>query len=101
MHIDPVDASFGRIKASDATHNRTLTITPGDAGPIAPILLPFDAPGIYAQLCEIEPGERYDLEVSVSPPWKPGRLRHALRLETGVDEMPVMDVWVKGHVTPE
>lgn len=101
MHIEPAEANFARIRPTQATLTRTLTIRRGDAGPITPQLQPIRDPGLHAQLCEIEPGEHYELEVSLSPPWKQGRIRQLLRFETGVEEEPVMDIWVKGHVTPE
>jgi len=101
VHAEPADAYFGRINASAATMSRTITLTRGDAGSIAPKLIPLEVPGLYAQLCEIEPGELYELEVSLSPPWKGGRIQQKLQLETGVEETPVMDVWVRGQVTAD
>jgi hypothetical protein len=47
-----------------------------------------DAKDITASIREIKPGEHYELEVTLAPPFPNGRLRSAVRLSTGVSEAP-------------
>ena len=98
IQVDPPGLNFGQIKPTSPTVNRSLTLMRGDAGPISPELLPFSNPGLEAQICEIEPGERYELEVSFGPPYPAGKIQEVLHLMTGVDEAPQMDIHVRGYV---
>jgi hypothetical protein len=93
---EPSRVSFGRIKRDQKTHYQTVTLVRGDAGPIKPEIVPFKYLGLEAQMCEIEPGELYELEISVGPPYPNGRFRHILNLRTGVEEAPEATLMVYG-----
>ncbi|MFQ5806785.1 MAG: hypothetical protein ACE5I3_10080 [Phycisphaerae bacterium] len=81
--------SFSEIPRDAETRRKTVTITRGDGGPLAPELLPVDHANVQASLREIEPGERYQLDVDIRPPWpKNNTVRTNLTLKTGVSEAP-------------
>lgn len=98
VYVNPSVVNLGQIAPTSPTVNRSLTLMRGDAGPIAPELLSITTPGLDAQVCEIEPGEHYELEVSFEPPHPSGKIQGALHLSTGVDEAPSMDIFVRGYV---
>lgn len=100
LELKPNRVDFGQVPRSSPTQNKAVTMLRGDGGPIAPEVLPGRQPGIHAQVCEIEPGEHYELEVSLGPPWPEGKLAEVLRLKTGVAEAPSMTVLVTGSITP-
>ncbi|MBN2448459.1 MAG: hypothetical protein JXO22_17160 [Phycisphaerae bacterium] len=77
---------------------RTLVLTRGDGGPLALELLPSPSPRLTASLREIEPGERYELDVEYAPPWPNKSLTSALRIKTGVPEAPLDTLRVYGTV---
>jgi hypothetical protein len=105
--FDPDGARFLRIPRAAGSQTTTLSITRGDGGPIHPSVSPIrqDPPKLTtltALVREIEAGERYELDVTVHPPW-PTRdrpwawgksTRRAIWLETGVPESPLESVAV-------
>jgi hypothetical protein len=96
LTAEPSRVSFGRVKRDEKTHYQTVTLVRGDAGPIQPEVVPFKYSGLEAKICEIEPGELYELEVSVGPPYPNDRFRHMLQLRTGVEEAPEMTLMLYG-----
>lgn len=92
--------NFGSISRSSATKYQVVTLTRGDGGPITPKVFPPKQPGLHAQVCEIEPGEHYELEVSAGPPWPSDSFRDTLRIKTGVEEAPEMAISITGNVIP-
>ncbi len=100
MHMTPSRADFGRISRQSPTLYRTIMITAADGGPIAPEVAPRGHGGLDAQICEIEPGRRYELVVSLTPPWDRQRIRSVLRIKTGVEDAPEQMVNVHGSIIP-
>jgi len=98
--IDENSVQFGVVERFGPSQYKTVTIRRGDGGPISPELLPIDNPAIEAQLCEIEPGEVYELEVSVGAPWPKGRFKETITFKTGVEEDPEKSITVTGGVQP-
>jgi hypothetical protein len=93
--------SFGQIERTSESKRKTVTITRGDGGPLAPELLPIDDPHIKASLREIEPGEHYELDIEIGPPWPKSQAVHAnLKLKTGVSEAPEESIRVYGRIAP-
>jgi len=93
--------SFGEIQGSADAQRKTVTITRGDGGPLAPELLPSDHPNVQVALREIEPGECYELDVVMSPPWPKNRtVRANLTLKTGVPEAPEDTIRVYARIAP-
>ena len=100
MQMTPGRVNFGNISRSEPTKNQVVTLTRGDGGPISPKVSRTKQPGLHAQVCEIEPGEHYELEISVGPPWPDGMFRDGLTLKTGVEAAPEMMLSVSGRVIP-
>ena len=100
VKLDQRGLKFGAIRRFSPAQYKTVTIRRGDGPPIAPELLPISNPAIEAQLCEIEPGEVYELEVAIGAPWPKGRFKEYLAFKTGVEEVPEARVQVTGSVKP-
>ncbi len=92
--------NFGSVKRSFPEQKQTITLLRGDGGPIHPHIAATGHPQIAAELKEIEPGEKYELEVTLSPPWPNGVLRGAMNIETGVAEVANQNLHVIANVTP-
>lgn len=100
INVRPRAVNFGQIPRDGSTRQKKVTITRGDAGPLNLKLAPIEAQGLTAQLKEIEPGERYELEVTLAPPFKSERVRANVRLETGLADAPDASVPVYGTIAP-
>jgi hypothetical protein len=103
MTVQPISASFGMFSVDDEVQTRTLTLTPGDVGSIHPKIVSTGADQITAELKEIEPGQKYELTVKLTPPWpERGIVRGRLVLDTGVEdkEVPPEKITVYGRVAP-
>ena len=96
----PRTAQFERVPRDAPAQHRTIELLPGDGGPISPSLLDTRGPGIQAKLREIEPGQRYALDVTVSPPWPNEPVSGLVRLQTGVPQAPQMSIRVFARVLP-
>ena len=97
--VSPHLISFGRIPGTAVLTKRAL-VTAMDGGPLTPELAPFEKQGVAAKLREIEAGQRYEIEVTLTPPLDPGRLRVNLTLRTGVAAAPSVNVLVVATVAP-
>lgn len=100
MQMSPNRVNFGNISRSEPTKNQVVTLTRGDGGPISPKVSRTRQRGLNAQVCEIEPGEHYELEISIGPPWPDGLFRDALTIKTGVEVAREMTLSVSGRVIP-
>jgi hypothetical protein len=98
----PTSVNFGRIARGDEAKKQTVTLTRGDGGPIHPEIVRSGSKEIEATLREVEPGERYDLDIQIQPPWPNNRrLRSWVRLKTGVSQLPETTVSVYAEVVPK
>ncbi len=50
---------------------------------------------------EVEPGKRYDLTVTTKPPLRPNANATTVVLETGLEKVPTVPVYVTANVTPQ
>ena len=96
----PKIANFGRISRDSGEVTKTIALARGDGGPLKPVLKPSKHEHISAELRELTPGEAYELEVTITPPWPNDRLRGTVSLETGIDEVPSEDVRVFAQIDP-
>jgi hypothetical protein len=98
--VEPRLLNFGQISRLQTIAPKKAVLTRGDAGPISPKLKPFDIAGVEASLKEIEPGERYELEVRLSQEFD-GKLGRAdLQIETGVPQAPMIKFQVFARWLP-
>lgn len=98
FRLDQNRVAFGNVKITDGPIYRTVTITRGESGPIHPVVLPHRHMGLDAQICEIEPGELYEIEISIDHPWPNGYFRYPLRVDPGIPDMPGDTVYVLGTI---
>jgi hypothetical protein len=99
-----LSVEFGKLARNVGPQTKTLVLVRGDGAPLKPKIVvpepatqPVDrrAPTeVLTNLREIEAGQRYELVVTIKPPWPNGFLRRSLRLETGVEDQPEVTVGV-------
>lgn len=93
VSVRPAIAQFGGIKRNSAEVTRVIKLRSSAAGPISPKVLPIRQRGdsLDAQLCEVIPGEEYDLRVTMAPPWPAGKVQVPVRIDIGVEgAMPLL-----------
>ena len=95
-----LSAGFGRIGRDSGSITKTVTLERGDGGPIAPEVLPIGMPGLTAAIREVNAGEKYELDVTLSPPWPNERIRTTFNIKTGVDKSPTEQIRVSAEVDP-
>jgi len=100
FQMKPSAVSFGQLARDAGPQQQTVMITRGDGGPLALEVLPPSDPNLRASLREIEPGERYELDVEVTPAWSQGSWRTNLMLKTGIAELPQEKIAVYGYIVP-
>lgn len=100
VKVEPINVAFGAIDRTAGPQSRTLTLTRGDGGPIAPRVVSTGNARVTAEITEITPGEQYALVVTAGPPWPNGPLSAAIQLDTGVPEGPRETISVFGSVPP-
>ena len=98
--LKPKRINFGQISSATPPEPKTILITPGDSEVFAPKLVAVDTQGLTATLKEIDPGKRFELQVSVQPPFEGNRLRSEVKLQTGVNEAPIASIPVYASVQP-
>ncbi|MCH8149017.1 MAG: hypothetical protein IH987_13725 [Planctomycetes bacterium] len=99
-YVKPKRLNFGKISKSATSKTLTAVLTPGDGGPIKPVLLPKEVKGVKATLKEIEPGKRYELEVTLVPPFDGKRLLRSVELDSGVKDTPSIRVSISATFKP-
>lgn len=98
--LSPNRAYFGRIPRSQTQPiTRKIVVTRGDGGPISPRLDTIKTKNLQAELREIEEGERYEIDFTLSPPFA-DRIRENVTLHTGVAEAPTQTIYVYAMVAP-
>jgi hypothetical protein len=100
FHAKPKTVNFRVIQRSDGPKTEKITITRGDGGPLDLELLPHKDKSIKTSLKTIEEGEKYELEVTVGPPWPDRQIRDILKLKTGIDKSPETTIRVYGKMEP-
>jgi uncharacterized membrane protein len=100
MQLSSPNINFGEVKRNAGTTTKTLTLTRGDGGPIHPVLVSTGNDQVKAEIREIEPGQKYELEVQATPPWPNNMLRGNLAVDTGVTESPRENIVVFGQIAP-
>ena len=99
-YVNPKRLNFGKISKHIASKTLKAVLTPGDGGPIKPRILPKEVKGVRATLNEIEAGQRYELEVTLLPPFEGKRLLRSVELESGVKDTPNIRVSISAAFKP-
>jgi hypothetical protein len=100
LHKQPEVVNFAQIKRDTPEQKQTVTITRGDGGPLKLHVSSIGNPQIKTDLREIEAGEKYELDVTISPPWPNGMLQGPIVLDTGVEQVPLETIHVFASVAP-
>ncbi|UCE58304.1 MAG: hypothetical protein JSU63_12775 [Phycisphaerales bacterium] len=100
MRVNPKAASFGNIRRSAGPKSVTIRLARGDGGKISPRVLNVSRKEIETSIRENRPGESYDLEVSLKPPWPNSWTRSTIILATGVKEVPKHTIPVVARIMP-
>lgn len=98
--VAPASIRFQRIERGSPAVSKKVTITRGDGGPLSLAVLPIDHPSVKVSLVEIEPGEKYELETTLTPPWPAKSIRAVLWLTTGVKESPKNRITLIADIEP-
>ncbi|MBN2448410.1 MAG: hypothetical protein JXO22_16910, partial [Phycisphaerae bacterium] len=85
--LEPTILNFGQVARDAESVTKTVMIKRGDGGPLNPELVTPSRDGLSAKLTEIQPGEQYELEVTLTPPWPNGTLSTAVLLKTGLKDI--------------
>lgn len=100
FNTEPQLINFGAIARDAPPQTKSVTITRGDGDPLKLELVPVKDKTLSATLREIEPGEKYELDVSVQPPWPNDRIRGSVDVKTGLPQAPRQTIRVYGQVDP-
>lgn len=98
--IVPKSANFGMVSRKSPTKTRKITITRADGGRLKPKLRPIESEHIKAELAEITPGGKYELNVSLNPSLEFDRLKTELTLDTGIAKAPTATIRVHATIAP-
>ncbi|UCG32665.1 MAG: hypothetical protein JSU68_13490 [Phycisphaerales bacterium] len=97
----PRTVNFGQLKRSAEAQTKTVVLTRGDGGPLSPEVQPSRRPNVKTNLREIEQGDKYELDVTIEPPWPNTlRFRDLININTGVPEAPRGSVTVHAQIVP-
>jgi len=100
FEMQPAAISFPQIEREDEIQRKTIKITRGEGGPLAPELSPVEHENVKASLREVERGEIYELDVELNPPWPNQPIQTYLTLKTGVAEAGEERIRVYARVAP-
>lgn len=80
--------TFNKISRNGPPITKKVFIERGDAGPLRLTLSPITKKGVSAELRELVPGEKYEIEVTAAPPFDSDRIFTMLNLHTGLPQAP-------------
>ncbi len=102
LTLKPRTIHFGRVSWRDvSTVRKKAVITRGDSPNFNLKLVPAKRMNIETSLKEIEPGERYELEFTLRPPFMQNRVITSVKLDTGVAEAPTVTLPVYATIIPK
>ena len=100
LKMTPGTLNLGVVKRDAESLTKTVLIERGDGGPISPEVRSASLKNMATELREIEPGEKYELDITVSPPWPNKWLRGTIALNTGVNEAVNQVLSVRAQIPP-
>ena len=92
--------NFGNVSRRATGTSKTIVLERGDGGPLSPKLLRPESENYVAEMKEITPGERYEVTVTLRPPYSTPQVRADLKFETGVADAPTGSVALYANVNP-
>ncbi len=100
LTLNPPTVNFGQIKRDSQGETQTVKLKRGDGGPLKPVVKASSNPQISAELHEVQPGEEYELQVAIKPPWPATPVYGNLTIDTGVEQAAQELVSVFASVMP-
>ncbi len=100
LKADPPSASFIKVARSAGPQTQVVKLKRGDGGPLNPKITKCNPAAVSATVREVEPGEQYEVTVTVSPPWPNGSLNGSVMIDTGVPEAGQESIPVAATITP-
>ncbi|MCH7883723.1 MAG: redoxin domain-containing protein [Planctomycetes bacterium] len=97
VDVVPANANFGTLFGGEP-QERVINITNNTDDPLEIKLSPPTTDDFEFTLEEKEPGKRFELRVSVSPPYKPGNLTSVITLETNKKAQEKVTVYARAKV---
>jgi hypothetical protein len=94
---------FGNLARTAGPRTMSARLERGDGGPLDLRIISIEAPepaGLDGVLREIEAGQLYELEVTISPPWPNRSYAGHIKLATGVDQQPEMQINISAGIDP-
>lgn len=88
IKADPPRLTFGKVTRDSGPLTKKVIIRRGETETLDLKLLPHSMKNMQVDLKEIEPGERYELTATLSPPWPNDPIRGSLTFQTGAKECP-------------
>ncbi|MFH1419796.1 MAG: hypothetical protein ABII12_16100 [Planctomycetota bacterium] len=104
IEATPRLAAFNRISANAATDGtllRKLTIVNNVDEEANITNIRSTSPMFKAECSVLEPGKKFELTVSLVPPFRPGNNSASIELSTGLNEMPELKVPAQVYITAE
>ncbi|MBX3393725.1 MAG: DUF1573 domain-containing protein [Phycisphaerae bacterium] len=101
IQVTPQAASFGRITAQDSGDKlvRKLTIASNVEAPVT-LGEPISShPKVKASVSTLEPGKRFEVVVTLEPPFESGNINGRVTIPTGVADMPNVEISAYAFVT--
>lgn len=101
LTVAPTRTNFGNIERDATSITKTVKLKRGAGGAINPsVLRTSDAQAVTTAFREVEPGELYEMDITLGSPWPKGRKRGWVRLKTGVKEAPETTVQFTYSIKP-
>ncbi|MEK6644691.1 MAG: DUF1573 domain-containing protein [Planctomycetota bacterium] len=100
----PKTVGFGRVSLQDPKSlaaTQTLTIINNSPKPASLSPPKSNNPGVKGEMKVVEPGKKWEVIVSLVPPLQGGVLGASLEFETGVAEMPRLEVPVSAYLAAD
>jgi hypothetical protein len=100
LKSDPQVLTFGKLERDAVAQTKTIMITRGDGGPLAPEITTSKNAAFTATLRPIEPGEKYAVDVAIAPPWPGDWMRGQIIVKSGVPDAPPQEIQVSAQISP-
>lgn len=97
LDIMPTAANFGKL-IGDEPQQRVLKITNNTDTPAVLTIDPEKVDNVEFKLVETEPGKKFELVVSVTPPYTPGLMNVSTTISTNLEKQKTVKVAVRAKV---
>lgn len=101
VQCEPDLVAFGQIDRDAPKQTQTIAVSRGDGGPLTPKVVSTSGNAqAVAELKELEPGEKYELTLTIEPPWPNNAIRGNVTLDTGVEQARFQEIAFYASIPP-